>query len=81
MWEKGYYKYTVTDFSSLVKLLSMDFWHLNLFNHGSPVLSNIFFFINYMSLERSPLNETKKKQHKTIEKVRMSKMPTVNPLF
>ena len=28
----------------------------------------IFFFKNYMSLERSPLDETKKK-HQTIEKV------------
>ena len=33
-----------------------------------------------MSLERSPLDEAKKK-HKIIEKEEMSKMPTVNPLF
>ena len=33
-----------------------------------------------MSLERSPLDEAKKK-HKTIEKVEMSKMPIVKPLF
>ena len=40
----------------------------------------IFFFSkNYVSLERSPLDEAKK--HKTMEKVEMSKMPTVNPLF
>ena len=33
-----------------------------------------------MSLERSQLDEAKKK-HQTIEKVEMSKMPTVNALF
>ena len=33
-----------------------------------------------MSMERSPLDEVKK-EHKTIEKVEMLKMPTVNPLF
>ena len=33
-----------------------------------------------MSLERSQLDEAKKK-HQTIEKVEMSKMPTVNVLF
>ena len=33
-----------------------------------------------MSLERSPLDEEKKK-HKTIETVEMSKMPMVKPLF
>ena len=44
------------------------------------MLNNIFFPKNYASLERSPLDEVKKK-HQTIEKVEMSKMPNVNPLF
>ena len=39
-----------------------------------------FFPKNYVSLERSTLNEVKKK-HQTIEKVDISKMPTVNPFF
>ena len=31
----------------------------------------IFFSTNYVSLERSPLDEAKKKKHKFIEKVEM----------
>ena len=44
------------------------------------MLNNIFFPKNYVSLKRSPLDEPKKK-HKSIEKVEMGKMPTVNSLF
>ena len=40
------------------------------------MLNSIFFPKNYISLERSPLDEAKKK-YKTNEKVEMSKMPTV----
>ena len=40
------------------------------------MLNSIFFPKNYVSLERSPLDEAKKK-YKTNENVEMSKMPTV----
>ena len=66
-------------FCSLVKLLSIYFSYLNLLNHSYPVLKNIFSQ-ELCIIGKIPLDEAKKR-NKTIEKVEMSKMPTVNPLF
>ena len=42
---------------SLVKLLCKYFCHFDLLNHCEQVVQNIFFSKNYVSLERSPLDE------------------------
>ena len=73
MPEKGYYKHTMTD---IVVWLSCYGYIFAISTYLITVNQclKIFFSKNYVSLERSPLD-------KTIEKVRMLEIPTVNPLF
>ena len=79
MCEKGYYKHTMTNF---VIWLSCEVYIFAIWTYLTTVNQclTIFFSQKFCVIRKISIRWSEKK-HKPIEKVEMSKIPTVNPRF